>query len=151
MRCGRSMAQWGATVKRICMQICMSSLEDQGDPVGHAVRDGGLGAIVVDDSLEGGGHRASEAVREAERIYTLIGAGRLIAAPSGLSADLVQCLARAIARIMNDQAFHDSARAANRSLDLAEASEALADIRAATEDAQHFAGIVAAAIQRVRR
>ena len=97
------------------------------------------------------GKSVSEAAREAERIGTLIGAGRLIAAPSGLSADLVQCITRAIARIMNDQAFHDSARAANRSLDLAEASEALADIRAATEDAQHFASIVAAAIQRVRR
>ena len=79
------------------------------------------------------GKSASEAAREAERIGTLIGAGRLIAAPSGLSAELFQCLVRAIARIRNDQAFHDRARAANRSLDLTEASEALAEIRAATE------------------
>ena len=77
------------------------------------------------------GKSVSEAAREAERIGTLIGAGRLIAAPSGLSAELFQCLVRAIARIRNDQGFHDRARAANRSLDLAEASEALAEIRAA--------------------
>ena len=96
------------------------------------------------------GRDVEEAKADAEALAALVGAGRLIAAPLGLEQGLFECLEQGLFEALTDPEFEAAAAAADRSLDVARADVAQADLQAAAQKAEKFLPIVQEAIRKVR-
>lgn len=99
--------------------------------------------------------RAAELGRDVEKakadamgLARLLGGGRLVAAPVGLNEDLFRCLEQGLHEALTDPAFKAASAAAKRSLDVARADVARADIQTASEAAKKFIPIVRRSIKK---
>jgi tripartite-type tricarboxylate transporter receptor subunit TctC len=90
------------------------------------------------------------ATADAGAVAELAGAGRVIAAPLGLEEGLARCLEQRLHEALTNPAFEAAAAAASRSLNVARADEARADLQAAAEKAERFIPIVRETIRNLR-
>jgi tripartite-type tricarboxylate transporter receptor subunit TctC len=101
--------------------------------------------------------RATELARDplqteedAIALTKLLGAGLLVAAPSGLNEKLFHCLEQNLNDALTDREFQAAAAKANRSLDVGKAEEALAEIRSTGAQAERFIPMIQEAIKKIR-
>ncbi len=92
----------------------------------------------------------SQAIDDASALATLIGAGRLLVAPKGLSPDLAACMKAAVLETLASPELRTAAAAAKRSLDVADGDEALAELRQAIAGGQRFLPAVREAVKKAR-
>jgi tripartite-type tricarboxylate transporter receptor subunit TctC len=97
------------------------------------------------------GRDVKEARADAAALAGLIGAGRMVVAPLGLEEGLSRCLEQKLYKTLTDPGFNSAAAAARRSLDVARADVAIAEIKAAAKRAERFIPIIKAAIKKVQR
>ena len=86
----------------------------------------------------------------ASALLNVSRAGRLIAGPPGLGADLVWCLDHRLHEVLTDPAFEAAAAKASRSLDPARANVATADVQAATASVDTLLPVVRDAVRHLR-
>jgi tripartite-type tricarboxylate transporter receptor subunit TctC len=128
----------------------LSSVTIGDDPVLTGVPTlGGPDGLAVRHAAATGGDVA-EAEALAGLAAEVTGLGRFLVAPLGLSPDVEECLAGALARVMADPATLADIRAANRDLEPLDAAEATAVARDTLERAGVFRPLVEQAIARVR-
>ncbi|MBL0712268.1 MAG: hypothetical protein JJV98_01090 [Desulfosarcina sp.] len=97
------------------------------------------------------GQPPENVINQAKALESLIGAGRLVAAPPGLSEDIFECLEEGLHAALTDPQFQGQATKARRTLDVARAAEARAVLSEAASSAGAFAGILRQAIARMRK
>jgi tripartite-type tricarboxylate transporter receptor subunit TctC len=128
----------------------LSSVTISDDPVLAGVPTlGGPDGLAVRHAAATGGDVA-EAEGLAGLAAEITGLGRYLVAPLGLSPDVEDCLADALARVMADPATLADIRAANRDLEPLDAAEATAVARDTLERADVFRPLIERAIARVR-
>lgn len=110
---------------------------------------GGESGWVVQLAREHGRNR-DETREMASALLNISRAGRLIAGPPGLGADLVQCLDHRLHEVLTDPAFEAAAAKASRSLDPARANVATTDVRAATASVDTLLPVVRDAVRHLR-
>jgi tripartite-type tricarboxylate transporter receptor subunit TctC len=94
------------------------------------------------------GRNVEEATADALALTNILGAGVLVVAPPGLEAGLFRCLEQQLHETLTDPDFKT---AAGRSLDIAGAAAAQAEIQTAAGRTAKFVPIVREAIKKVRR
>jgi len=92
-----------------------------------------------------------EAVADATAIVSLVGAGRLIVAPTGLEPDLQRCMQESLLNVLKSADFRAAVEKANLSLDIAGPSEVEADFRALASRSERFLPVIEAATERLRQ
>ena len=114
-----------------------------------------LGSVPVIGGLDGvaaqrarwSGADAQQAVRVATALDRVVGSGRVVVAPRGLSRVLTVCFSRAIQGALTSEVLRTRA---GRSFDPADAARAQADADAAAEDALLLRPILERALARLR-
>ena len=96
------------------------------------------------------GRDVQKAKADVESLSGVVGAGRLVAAPPGLEESLFRCLEENLYQALTDPAFEAAAARAGRSLDIARAAVARADIQVAEKEVERFIPIIREAIGKVR-
>ncbi len=89
-------------------------------------------------------------LRDGRALIRLIGAGRVIAGPAGLSSDLRDCLEAQLLETLRDSGFLGVVQKGDRSIDIGTGAEARADIVDARERVDRFLPVLAAALDQVR-
>jgi tripartite-type tricarboxylate transporter receptor subunit TctC len=96
------------------------------------------------------GRPVHEAVADAGGLTNLIGAGRLVVAPPRLESSLCTCLAGSLHEVLSDPAFQAAAAKTNRSLDVATADAARADVEFAAAQVSKFIPLIRESMAKVR-
>ncbi len=96
------------------------------------------------------GRNVEEAKTDTKALVSLIGAGRLIAAPPGLEESLFRCLEQGLYATLTDSSFIVAAVTAKRSLEVARAEEVRMDLQTAIARAEKFIPIIQEALKKVR-
>jgi tripartite-type tricarboxylate transporter receptor subunit TctC len=133
---------------RPLLQISDESLSNHPAFQGVLVLGGPNGLAVARARSRGRDVDAAEA--DAHTAAALIGAGRLVVAPLGMSSELNSCLAGALNRVVTSDALRSIAASANITLDIADAKIARAEIADLREKMDRFIPIVQSAIERIR-
>ena len=110
---------------------------------------GGAGGLVAQRAAEAG-LDVGEAVSNAAALIGLLDAGRLVAAPAGLDADLRQCLEDGLFEAMTDPSFVKAAGDAKRTLDIARGSTAREGIVSVVGKAEKLTAIYKTEVKKVR-
>lgn len=84
------------------------------------------------------GRNADAAVRAADDLAAIIGAGRFVAGPPGIPDDPRRCLDRSLYQALTDPGFQARADTMGLILDVADGETALADMRTAAEQMEQF-------------
>ncbi|HEY5595929.1 MAG TPA: tripartite tricarboxylate transporter substrate-binding protein [Candidatus Bipolaricaulota bacterium] len=133
---------------RPLLQISVEPISTHPALDGVALLGGAQG--VAAGQAEALGRSVEQATAQAQALASLIGLGRLIAAPPGMEKSLFHCLEQGLHEALTDPEFVAAAAEAQRSLDVARADVVLAEFDAAIEQAAGFVPIVQAAIDQVR-
>ena len=96
------------------------------------------------------GHDVARARDDAQALDDLTGSGIVIAGPLGLEEGLFRCLEQNLHEALSDPGFHAAAAGARRSLDVARADEARAELENASGTAQRFIPLVRESIRKLR-
>jgi tripartite-type tricarboxylate transporter receptor subunit TctC len=88
---------------------------------------------------------------DAKALAALIGAGRLIVAPSGMDQSLSNCLEKALYMTLSSAEFNKAAAAANRFPDIARGKIAHRDLLVVQKNVHKFIPLIQQAIQKVRK
>ncbi len=97
------------------------------------------------------GRDSDQAESEVRKIIQIISGGLIIVAPRGVPEPLFQCLEQQLYDALTDPEFQAASVKANRSLDIARAGEALAELQQVASETQQFLPLVRAAINQIRR
>ncbi len=97
------------------------------------------------------GTTAEQAGRDAAALVSLVGAGRLFVAPAGMDEATRRYLDEVMGRALTDPEFLASAQKARRSLDIAGADEATADLKAGVEGGLRFIDLIRQALRDARK
>ena len=134
---------------RTLLQVSDRPLEPQsvltnvpllGGPRGWAVR-----------RARASGRTPQAAADDAGALLSVLRAGRLIAAPSGLEPEVAQCLARAIGNALGDPRFSTAMTRARRPLGPATGDHALRDLQEASRLSARFLPLLREAVRTLRR
>ena len=96
------------------------------------------------------GQPPENVINQAKALESLIGAGRLVVAPSGLPENIFKCLDEGLHATLTDAQFQRQAAKVRRTLDVARADEARTVLAEAASSASAFTAIVRETIARMR-
>ncbi len=96
------------------------------------------------------GKDADQARLDAAAIIALVSSSRMVAGPPGMDPGLERCLADQVHRALTNPEFHAAAARARRSLTIASAEVARAQIKAAVERLDRFIPVIREHIRKVR-
>lgn len=97
------------------------------------------------------GRTAAQARKQARGLTEVIRAGRLVAAPSGLSAPVRRCLESTLLDVMSDAEFLESARMEGLAVEPVSGEQAREDLEMARSSLPEFAPLVRATLEQMRR
>lgn len=100
---------------------------------------------------EATGRTRAQAMQQAQALIEGTAAGMVVAAPSQLPLEIELCLRTKFNAAVKDPGFLQSALAARRTLDLADAETTLAALASAEKQISYFAPVVRDAIARIRK
>ena len=95
------------------------------------------------------GRSARVAEDDARGLSTLLGAGRVVAAPSGLPTEVSRCLEQALAEALGDPRFATSVARSGRTLDVASGAAARRDFQEASQRSDRFMPLFTKAIREI--
>lgn len=90
------------------------------------------------------------AIRDSSALASLIGEGRVVAAPPGMGVELREYLDRVLARVCATREFLSAVERAGRSVEHSPGKTVLATLRTSVNDAKRFVPIVSKVTQEVR-
>jgi len=134
---------------KVILQISDKPISDHPSLQGVPLL-GGASGIAAQRAMTAGRDRA-KAINQTKALVSLIGAGRLVAAPPDLPSTIFECLERGVYAALTDPQFQHQAAKARRTLDIARAEEARMVLAEAGDSAEAFAAIVRRSIDRMRQ
>jgi tripartite-type tricarboxylate transporter receptor subunit TctC len=134
---------------KVIMQISDKPISDHSSLQGVPLIGGASGVAAQRATFAG--RDPAEDVDQVKALVSLIGAGRLVAAPLGLPAATFECLEEGLYAALTDPQFQRQADQARRTLDIAKAEEARAVLAEAAASAEAFAVIVRRTIAKMRQ
>lgn len=134
---------------KVILQISDKPISDHPSLQGVPLL-GGASGIAAQRAMAAGRDPAED-INKTRALVSLIGAGRLVAAPPGLPAATFECLEEGLYASLTDPQFQRQAAQARRTLDIARAEEARMVLAEAAASAETFAAIVRRTIARMRQ
>ena len=133
---------------KVILQISEKPISNHPSLKGVPVLEGPAGLAARRAQRKG--QPAEKVIKQARALENLIGAGRLIVAPTGLPGDILKCLEEGLHATLTDARFQRQAAKVQRTLDVAGADEARTVLAEAASSASAFTAILRQTIARMR-
>jgi len=96
------------------------------------------------------GRTTPEAEQEAASLSAIVSAGRLVVAPAGLPAPVLECLSSTLGEVLLSEELSLAARRAQLGIDYENAARARQNLQLAAQGVEQFGGLIQAAVENAR-